>query len=164
MRKLLVISMLLLFAVVAHAQDSATMQAKLNFLEGDWISVSTFPATGQEVTGDLSYHWTIGGNWLLCRFIGDHPTREYWEAVAMMRWDTEAGHYVSLAFFGPSDPGKSEGILIDGKIISMRNGEGNDMTGIDYHPTATGVYQENWRFDEEGKRVITLKTVYTKAK
>jgi hypothetical protein len=136
-------------------------QSKLNFLAGEWKTVSEFTSSGMKVEGNLTYYWVIGGEWLHCRFIGNHPDRPYWEAVAMMRFDSESGRYVSVAFFNDQMPVTMYGIAVGENTIRFERTIDDGKTGIDYTDKGNGtVYQENW-IEINGERTITLKTDYT---
>jgi hypothetical protein len=152
-----------LFSLLAAAQDDLPpMHEHLQFLVGQWNTVSAFPATGQEVPGVLTYRWVLGGAWLHVEFKGDHPERPVWEAYAMMRWDPQADCYVSWAFFGPGEPLRYTGKRLENGTISMETERDGRRYGIDYTPVEGGtVYQENWAVDESGTRTVTLKTTYT---
>jgi hypothetical protein len=164
MRKAIILIAISLIAVTAFAQEVPEMMRKLDFIEGDWTVISTFPATGLEVPGELSYHFVLGGHWMLCRFVGDHPERDVFEAVEMIRWDSEGAQFIVEAFYGAEGPERYTGKLINGTTVRMETTANGRRSGLDYIPTESGVYQENWIYNEKDEKIITLKTVYTRVK
>jgi len=149
----------LIFALMVPGNLSAE-HAALDFLAGEWVTESTWPETGQTVSGRLSYTWVLGGRWLKFTFVGAHPDRDYWEAHGMIQWDPDTGAYRSVAFWDGSGPHTLAGRFIDARTIRFSPEDGR--SGIDYRATEAGVYQENWRLDTDDRRIVTLKTTYTR--
>jgi len=142
-----------------HPSELSPEHARLDFLAGSWRTESTWPDSGRTVVGALRYEWVLGGTWLKFTFRGEHPDRAYWEAHGMIHWDAEAKAYRTVAFWDARGPHGSTGRFIDEKTVRF-TAEGG-QSGIDYRDTGSGVYQENWRLDEAGERIVTLKTTYT---
>lgn len=148
----------------AQYKDPTEDQKKLDFLVGNWKTVSTFPATGAQGTGDLSYRWVLGGAWLKVEYYGKRPDNRLWEAHGMIKYDPGKGHYISIVFFDSEGPYTFNGHWLDEKTIRFEIEMNGTKSGIDYTRKDDGtVYQENWRLSPEGERQVTLKTNYTPA-
>lgn len=146
-----------------NGETPSEAMKKLTPLIGKWKTLSLYPDKGLKVPGDLEYRWVLGKNWVLCDFVGRHPEREYWAAIAMIKFDPSKKCYVSYDFFNADNP-----IVMTGRWISaatirfeLKNEQGS--SGIDYTVKEDGtIYQENWVLPEGKEKKITLKTDYTK--
>ncbi len=127
----------------------------LSFLIGEWQTHSVYP-DGTQAEGKLSYESVLGGDWIKFTFVGKHPTRAVWEAHGMIR-AIDVGEFEAIVFFGPQEGSIMHGVLIDDGVFRLATSDG--LSGIDYHPTETGVYQENWSQHDDA-RTITLRTTY----
>lgn len=137
---------------------------KLNPLAGKWKTESTYPESGLKVPGDLEYSYVLGGHWLMVRFIGHHPERSYWEAVAMIKYDHDSRSYVSFSFFNRGDPVRMTGDWISETTIRFSVKEPDRSWGIDYTAKEDGtIFQENWLIGPSGLKKITLQTRYVRA-
>lgn len=167
--KKITLSLLVVFTLLSidsAAQDSETesMLDKLSFLVGEWKTTSTFPSTGQQVHGDLSYKFVLGKTWIKFEFIGDHPER-IWEAHGMIKYDVTSKKYRTTAFFSAEEPVYYYGEWISERTVRFELNLDGTVRGIDYNSKPDGtVYQENWVLTSDGKREITLKTDYSKAR
>ena len=136
---------------------------KLRPLVGKWKTVSTHPEKDLKVAGDLEYSYVLGGHWLMVRFVGDHPQRSFWEAVAMIRYDPDRKSYVSFSFFNMGDPVRMTGRWISDATIRFSTKDADRSWGIDYTIQKDGtIYQENWAIASGGPKRITLMTRYTR--
>ncbi|HUX08331.1 MAG TPA: DUF1579 family protein [Acidobacteriota bacterium] len=163
---------LVLVSVLAAAQadDLSAQQAalkKIDYLVGEWRTLSTFVATGVEAPGYLVYRWILGGNWIHCEFHGQAPGRDYWEAYAMISFDLASGKYRSYAFFGGNAPASYTGVWNGVDTVTFTTDEPDArgrLNRISYKrmPDDT-VFQLNEMTDEGGEWVPTLKTNYKHA-
>jgi hypothetical protein len=169
MKKLISI-VLILMAVFAFflfsSGDMFTEQMKkLEPFVGKWKTRSVYPGKDAVIPGDLEYRWVLGKNWMMVEFVGQHPERAFWEAYAMIKFDTAKNSYISYDFFNAKDPTTMTGTWIGPQTLRFetRDEKGNSEGGIDYTIKADGtIYQENWRIDKDNHRQITLKTDYTR--
>lgn len=166
MRKLsiIILFMFLFFGLFAKGETTSEAMKKFKPFIGKWETLSLYPDTGLKVPGDLEYRWVLGKNWVLCDFVGRHPEREYWAAIAMIKFDLSKKRYVSYDFFNVDDPIVMTGYWLSAQTIrfEVKNDEGS--SGIDYTVKEDGsIYQENWVRKGETKR-ITLKTDYSRKK
>ncbi|MDJ0839855.1 MAG: DUF1579 family protein [Acidobacteriota bacterium] len=154
--------LLLLFVIGSPGGDSGLSpeHARLNFLAGTWETESLYPGTGLKVKGKLTYTWVLGGSWLKFTFHGEHPERPFWEAHGMMHFDQNKGSYQSIAFFSADGPHTMTGTLIQPHTVRFESVSNGIRSGIDYTKTENAVFQENWRIEKDGRRVITLQTTY----
>jgi hypothetical protein len=163
----------LLFAVsLAAAQETdAAVQAaelkKIDYLVGEWRTLSTFVATGVEAPGYLVYRRILGGSWILCEFHGEAPGRDYWEAYALITFDPAVGKFRSYAFFGGGSPAVSTGAWNGTDTITFTTdepGAGGRLSRISYKRLPDGtVFQLNEATDDNGEWHPTLRTDYSHA-
>jgi hypothetical protein len=166
------ISATLLFLVVwmevsgmipAAGTTSEAMQRMAPFI-GKWKTVSWYPDRGLRVPGELEYRWVLGKNWVLVIFVGQHPEREYWEAIAMIRFDPVKNCYISHDFFNDGDPIKMTGSWITPRTLRFELEDEKGSYGIDYTVNSDGtIYQENWVIPKNKSKKITLQTTYTRS-
>ncbi len=148
---------------VASSQELSTGHQRLNFLVGEWATISE-TAQGTTIPGRLEYQWVLGGQWLKVVFVGRPEDGRVWEAYAMLKYDPERGEYSSCAFFGANDPVRYRGYPVDDSTMRFEHETDTGTSGIDYHDRGDGtVYQENWSLSPTGERTITLRTTYTPA-
>ena len=155
------------FTLFSSVDAFTEQMKKLEPFVGKWKTQSFYPGKDTAVPGELEYRWILGKNWLFIEFVGQHPERAFWEAYAMIKFDTAKNHYVSYAFFNANDPSIMIGswISIDTFREESKDEKGNSTDGIDYTFKKDGsIYQENWIIDKNQERKITLKTYYTKVK
>ena len=142
---------------------SDAMQRMTPFI-GKWKTVSLYPDRGLRVPGELEYRWVLGKNWVLVIFVGQHPERVYWEAIAMIRFDPVKNCYISHDFFNDGDPIKMTGSWITPRTIRFELEDEKGLSGIDYTVKADGtIFQENWIIRKDKKKKVTLKTTYTRS-
>jgi hypothetical protein len=174
MRKAIIIGIgcVALAACFASAQVSdASVQIeelkKIDYLVGEWTTLSTFVSTGIEAPGYLTYRPILGGTWILCEFHGNAPGREYWEAYALITFDPEIGNFRSYAFFGGSAPATYTGVWngIDTVTFTTdKPGANGRLNRISYKRMPDGtVFQLNEATDEKGDWQPTLRTAYSHA-
>ena len=138
---------------------------KMEPFVGKWKTLSLYPDTGLNVPGVLEYRWVLGKNWLLVDFEGLHPKRDFWAAIAMIKFDEKKNRYVSYDYFDADDPTIMIGHWLDQQTIRFEVSDKKGSSGIDYTLKKNDtVYQENWVHPRGGKRRITLKTDYTRLK
>ncbi len=153
----------ILAAVSAHQAKRAHAVQKLDFLIGDWVTQSTWTASGQKASGRLRYEWVLGGAWLKITFTGKHPSRPVWEAHGMIRYLPERDRYESLIFAGPEEPVRLIGYWVNEERLRFEMDRDGVKSGIDYMPRGDGVYQENWREPKGEPRTVLLETWYQKS-
>lgn len=154
----------LVFSQIGTAADVASeaMQKMTPFV-GKWKTVSLYPERGLKVPGELEYRWVLGKNWVLVIFVGQHPERKYWEAIAMIKFDVEKKCYISHDFFNEMDPVQMIGFWVTPRTLRFEMKDTDGSSGIDYTLKSDGtIYQENWILPKGKKRKITLKTDYTR--
>ena len=147
----------------AGAQQSSPEQQRLDFLVGDWATVSE-TSDGVKISGTLSCHWVLGHQWLQVAFEGHPADGRVWEAHAMIKYDPERAEYVSYAFFNADDPVRYRGYPVDDTTLRFEHESTGGTFGIDYRRNPDGtVYQENWVMLVDGASRVTLKTSYSPA-
>ena len=167
MKKLsiIILSMLLFTGLFAKGDTKADAMKKLTPLIGKWKTISLYPEKGLKVPGDLEYRWVLGKDYMLCDFVGRHPEREYWAAIAMIKFDADKNRYLSYEFFNAADPTIMTGYWISPSTIRFEIKDENGSAGIDYTVKKDGsIYQENWALPKGKPKRITLKTDYTRKK
>jgi hypothetical protein len=168
MRKLSIIIllfMLLFSGVFANGETKSAAMKKFTPFIGKWKTLSLYPDRGLQVPGDLEYRWVLGKDWVLCDFVGRHPERNYWAAIAMIKFDAAKNRYISYDFFNADDPTTMTGHWISSSTIRFEVTDDNGSSGIDYSVTEDGsIYQENWVLPKGKTKRITLKTDYTRKK
>jgi len=154
---------IVLLPVVAHGQSTPAGHERLEFLVGTWVTASE-TARGDTIPGDLEFRWVLEGQWIKVVFDGRPSDGRVWEAHAMMKYDADAGEYVSYAFFNGGDPFRYRGYALDDATLRFEHMGDDGAFGIDYRDNGDGtVYQENWLMSPEGERQVTLRTWYTRA-
>lgn len=157
--------MLLAAALFADGETKADAMKKLTPLIGKWTTLSLYPQSGLKVPGDLEYRRVLGKDWVLCDFVGRHPERAYWAAIAMIKFDAAKNRYLSYEFFNADDPTTMTGRWISPTTIRFEAEDDNGSSGIDYTVKKDGsIYQENWVLPKGKAKRITLKTDYTRKK
>jgi len=154
------------FLIPLHAVEQVVEpMKKMEPFVGKWKTLSLYPDKGLKVPGVLEYRWVLGENWLMVDFVGDHPQRDFWAAIAMIKFDAKKNRYISYEYFNADDPTIMTGYWLNEKTIRFEVTGDTGSSGIDYTLTEEGaVYQENWVHSKKGKRKITLKTDYTRIK
>lgn len=144
--------------------DSDPMEKLTPFL-GKWKTMSIYQKDGLKAPGVLEYRWVLGKKWMFIEFVGQHPKRENWGAYAFFRYDKKRKCYISYDIFDEREPLFTTGHWLSKDTIRFEDKESKNKWGIDYTIKPDGaIYQENWVINKDGKRVITLKTYYTKIK
>ena len=148
--------------ISAAGTTSEAIQRMEPFI-GKWKTVSWYPDRELRVPGKLEYRWVLGKNWVLVIFIGQHPEREYWEAIAMIRFDPVKNCYISHDFFNDGDPIVMVGYWISKKTLRFEIKDDKGLSGIDYTVKEDGsIFQENWIVRKGKKKKVTLKTTYAR--
>ncbi len=153
-----------IYSCLAWAQETDTSVivaevSKLDFLVGHWRTVSTIVQTGEQAPGELSYEKVLGGSYILCRFDGKHPSRDYWEAYVMITFDPDSGHYVSHAFFSHGPPVTYTGVWRDENTVTFTIDSGQSRINYTRMPDGS-VFQLNEALDAESNWRPALETVY----
>ena len=154
------------FFLLSPGDTFAEQMKKLEPFVGKWKTRSVYPGKDAVIPGDLEYRWVLGKNWMMVEFVGQHPERAFWEAYAMIKFDTATNRYISYDFFNADEPTTMTGAWISPQTLRFetRDETGSSEGGIDYTIKADGtIYQENWRIDKDKGKQITLKTDYTRA-
>ena len=159
---LIVITLFSAGFALAQQVDPAQMNEKLDFLEGTW-KLKMDLLDGTYGKGEICYKWVLGKSWMRIDFVGKRPDGRPWEAYGMQKYDSGKGCYVSNVYFGPGDPVTYTGKWIDGKTLRVELELNGRQTGIDYIDKDDGtILQENWFINDEGERVVVLKTDYSR--
>lgn len=150
----------LLATPVAAQLELSEAHQRIDFLVGQWHTVSEFP-DGRIGEGALEYRWVFDGAWMKVEFHGEHPDGALWEAHGMQRWVPEAGAFRSWVFRPDGPPLQYRGSVPEDGLFRMEyTSEAGVTSGIDYHRLDDGtVYQENWVVEDDQRRV-TLQTDY----
>lgn len=154
---------IMLLPAAAFGQATSPPRERLDFLVGNWVTASE-TMRSDTIPGDLEYRWVLGDQWLQVVFDGHPPDGSVWQAHAMVKYDADAGEYVSYAFFNGDDPLRYRGYALDDTTLRFEHMGDEGMFGIDYRDNVDGtVYQENWLMSPDGERRVTLRTWYTRA-
>jgi len=150
---------------MAPAQEQLNEQKKLNFMVGEWKSISVKQITGEESTGNSSIRWGIGGKWLLWKYHSKQEKRTL-EVLTLINYHKEKKQYAFNSFNSINDdPLIHYGNWIDENTLRLEILEHDAKILVDFKIKEKGkFYQEHSRISSSGERTITRKTNYSKIK
>ncbi len=169
MKKSLIVLVLFLiifnFSICLKADSTSDKMKRLTPFLGKWKTLSIYQNNGLKAPGVLEYKWILGKKWMFIEFIGKHPKRKVWGAYGFFRYDQKRKCYISYDIFDENEPAFTTGYWLKDKTLRFEDKNNKKPWGIDYTIKKDGsIYQENWLINKDKKRIITLKTYYTKIK
>lgn len=153
------------FSTMILAQKQSEEQRKLNFMVGEWNSVSVRQKTGKEFTGYSSIKWTLGGTWLQWKFVAQLEQGPL-EVLTLINYHDEKKQYAVYSF-NPFDdePIPHYGNWLDANTFRIETNFQGVKVRVDFKIKKNGDFiQEHSRITSSGERVITTKTNYSKKK
>ena len=153
------------YSCMVLAQEQSEMQLKLNFLVGEWKSVSINQTTGEESTGNSSIQWVLDGSWLQWKYIG-HLEQGTLEVLTLINYHDEKKQYAFYSF-NPFDdePRPHYGNWIDANTLRLEITSRGEKTCVDFKIKENGDFdQEHASITSSGERVNTRKTSYSRIK
>jgi hypothetical protein len=158
----------ILFAVcflvnLEPSNDTSSEKQRLNFLVGEWDSVSIKQDNGEKSTGYSSIQWILGGKWLQWKFKGQFKSGSV-EVLTLINYNEKRKQYAFYSFNPFNDhPLPHFGQWLDLETLRLEIDEGGRMIWVDFIVTEPG------RFDQIHSEVIsrdkhrmTRRTTYTR--
>jgi|GEM_PF-1845866 len=167
MKKILVTitAVILCFSTMILAQTQSEEQRKLNFLVGEWKSVSVDQNTGKESFGDSSIHWVLGGTWVQWKFVSQLEQCSL-EVLTLINYHDEKKQYAFYSFNPYDDePIPHYGNWLDTNTLRIETNFQGENVWVDFKIKENGDFvQEHSKKTSSGERIITAKTNYSKKK
>ncbi len=153
------------FSTMIPAQKQSEEQRKLNFLVGEWKSVSVNQNTGKESTGNSSIQWVLGGTWLQWKFVAQLEQGPL-EVLTLINYHDEKKQYAFYSFNPYDDePIAHYGNWLDTNTLRIETNFQGVNVRVDFKIKENGDFvQEHSRRTSSGERVITTRTNYSKTK
>lgn len=138
---------------------------KMNFMVGEWESVSVKQETGMKSTGNSSIRWGIGGKWLLWKFsalLEKGPI----EVLTLINYHNEKKQFVFYSFNPYDDePLPHYGNWIDASTFRLEIATRDKKVRVKFKIKENGDFlQEHSILNPSGKWEITRRTNYSKKK
>lgn len=149
------------FKMPMLSQEKSEMQEKLNFLVGEWKSVSVYQATGEESTGNSSIQWVMDGAWLQWKYVGQLEQGTL-EVITLINYHREKKQYTSYSFTPfDEEPLSQNGNWLDANTLRFEITAQGVKYCVDFKIKENGDFdQENSYINASGERVNTRKTRY----
>jgi uncharacterized protein YxeA len=167
MKKILVTitAVILCFSTMILAQKQSEEQSRLNFLVGEWKSVSVDQNTGKESFGNSSIQWSLGGTWLQWKFVAQLEQCSL-EVLTLINYHDEKKQYAFYSFNPYDDePIPHYGNGLDTNTLRIETNFQGENIWVDFKIKENGDFvQEHSKKTSSGERVITAKTNYSKTK
>jgi hypothetical protein len=160
-KTIIVLLALFVFKMPVLSQEKSEMQEKLNFLVGEWKSVSMNQATGEESTGNSSIQWVMDGAWLRWKYVGQLEQGTL-EVITLINYHSEKKQYAFYSF-NPFDeePLPHYGNWLDANTLRLEITSQGVKTYVDFKIKENGDFdQEHSDINASGERVNTRKTRY----
>lgn len=157
------VTLLLCLPVTIFAREQSDELKKLEFLLGEWESLSVNQETGEEFAGNSSVQWIIGGKWLQWKFVAKRE-EDPLEVLTLMNYDEARGQYLFISFNPVDDePIPHHGNWVDASTLRIETDfQGVDVR-VDFKIEGDGKFlQEHSRMAPSGERVITSRTTYSR--
>jgi hypothetical protein len=147
------------------AQKQSEEQKKLNFLVGEWKSVSVNQNTGKESFGNSSIQWVLGGSWLQWKFVAQLEQGPL-EVLTLINYHDKKKQYAFYSFNPYDDePIPHYGHWLDTNTLRIETNFQGENVWVDFKIKENGDFvQEHSKRSASGERVITAKTIYSKKK
>ena len=158
-----IIIVLFCFSTIITAQEKSVELKKLEFLLGEWKSVSVNQSTGEESTGKSVVKPVIGGKWLQWKFeaqLKDGPL----EVLTLINYQNEKKQYAFISF-NPFDdvPLIHYGNWINKNTLRLKITHQNETTWVDFNIKESGNFEQvHSKILPSGERIIMGKTNYSK--
>ena len=166
MKKVAYITIIFIFCFLTNLEpsnDTPSEKQSLNFLVGEWDSISINQENGEKSTGYSSIQWILGGKWLQWKFKGKFKSGSI-EVLTLINYNEKRNKYAFYSF-NPFDdhPLPHFGQWIDPKTLRLEIDEDSKKIWVDL------IIIEHGKFDQihsevisQDKRRITRKTTYTR--
>ena len=152
------------YSCMVLAQEQSETQVKLNFLVGEWKSVSVNQTTGEESTGNSSIRWVLDGTWLQWKYVGQLEQGTL-EVLTLINYHNEKKQYAFYSF-NPFDeePLPHYGNWLDANTLRLEITSRGEKTCVDFKIKENGDFdQEHSDINASGERFNTRKTSYSSA-
>lgn len=165
MKKILVIIVTVVFCVstMTLAQESSNACKKLEFLVGEWKSVSVKPSTGEESTGHSSIQWILDGTWLQWKFTAKMENGLL-EVLTLINYQTKKEKYAFYSFNSFDDePMPHYGNWLDTNTLRLEITSQDEKTCVDFKIKENGDFDQiHAKITSSGERIVTSKTSYSR--
>jgi hypothetical protein len=153
------------FSTMILAQNQSEEQGKLNFMVGEWKSVSVNQKTGKESFGNSSIQWVLGGTWLQWKFVAQRE-QDPLEVITLINYHDEKKQYAFYSFNPYDDePIAHYGNWLDTHTLRIETNFQGVNVWIDFKIKKNGDFvQEHSKKTSSGERVMMTKTNYSKVK
>ena len=153
----------LFYTCIFSLQVQTEEQKKLNFMVGEWKSMSVDQKTGEKLAGKSSIKWIMNGKWLLWKFSMKLKQEEL-EVITLINYHTEKKQYAFYSF-NPidNDPVPHFGHWLNGNTLRIETDYQGIEVRVDFKIIQKREFcQEHSRLNPSGERIITSKTYYSR--
>ena len=153
------------FTSILPAQETSGEFKKLEFLLGDWKSVSIDQNTGKKSTGNSSIGRVVCGKWLQWKFNAVMENKPL-EVLTMINYNKDRKQY-SFISFNPMDdhPLIHYGNWIDKNTLRLEIKEKGVTTRVEFNLKKDGDFEQvHSNISTSGEKIIRLRTIYSKIK
>jgi hypothetical protein len=166
MKNVACVAVIFVFCSLAYPEasnDPPSEKQRLNFLVGEWDSITIKQDGGEKSTGYSSIHWILGGEWLQWKFKGQFKSGSI-EVLTLINYNEKRSQYALYSFNPFEDhPLPHFGRWIDSKTLRLEIDEDGKKIWVEF------LIIEDGRFDQihsevisQDERRITGKTTYTR--
>lgn len=158
-------AIIVFFSTMILPKKQSEEQKKLDFLVGEWNSVSMNQDTGKESTGNSSIQWVMGGKWLQWKFVAQLEQGPI-EVLTLINYHDKKKQYAFYSFNPYDDePIPHYGNWFDTNTLRIETNFQGVKVRVDFKIKKNGDFsQEHSRITSSGERVLTSKTNYSKRK
>lgn len=145
------------------SQGKSIADQKIDFLIGEWNSVSTSMETNQQSTGYSKINWIIDSTWLEWKFRGYTRNASY-EVLTLIRYNKDKGQY-GFYSFNPFDDHSLPhyGYWIDTSNLRLEIMENGEKIRIDFLLKDKDKFvQTHSKVLPAGKLLLLRKTYYSR--
>jgi hypothetical protein len=166
MKKSACITFIFLFCFLAnleYSNDIPSEEQRLNFLVGEWDSISIKQDNGEKSSGYSSIQWILGGKWLRWKFKGQFKSGSV-EVLTLINYNKKRNQYAFYSF-NPFDdhPLPHFGRWIDPKILRLEIIEHGKRIWVEFNLIEPGKFDQiHSEMISGNQRRIIRRTTYTR--
>ena len=167
MKKILAIIAAVVFCVstMTLAQESSKAHKRLEFLVGEWKSISVNQNTGEESTGHSSIQWILGGTWLQWKFTAQMENGLL-EVLTLINYQSKKEKYAFYSFNSIDGELRPHyGNWLDTNTLRLEITSQDEKTCVDFKIKENGDFDQiHARRTSSGELIGTTKTSYSRIK
>ena len=158
-----IVVFLFCFSFSMWAQESEETHKKLEFLVGEWESISVNHNKDTKSTGKSFIQWILNKKWLQWRFTAQLESGPI-EVLTLINYDTEKKQYAFYSFNSISNEMRPHyGNWIEVNKLRLKIKTKDEETWVDFRIKENGNFDQiHSRISSSGQRIIRSTTSYSK--